>query len=205
MVKTMNESIRRLLSEIAQLEDELATVINDQQERLHYRIDGSRIRFEENLRRIHHELKTGVFAWLRESEWRNIATAPFIYSMIIPFVALDIFLFIYQSICFPLYRIPKVRRANYIIIDRHHLGYLNVIEKLNCAYCGYADGLLAYARQILSRTEMYWCPIKHAHKVLDPHRRYASFPDYAAGEDYAAQAIALRESLSAEAVQERDD
>ena len=65
MVMTMNESIRRLLSEIARLEDELATVINDQQERLHYRIDGSRIRFEENLRRIHHDLKTGVFAWLR--------------------------------------------------------------------------------------------------------------------------------------------
>ena len=205
MVTTMNESIRRLLSEIARLEDELATVINDQQERLHYRIDGSRIRFEENLRRIHHDLKTGVFAWLRESEWRNIVTAPFIYSMIIPFVALDIFLFIYQSICFPLYRIPKVKRSTYVIIDRHHLGYLNIIEKLNCTYCGYADGLLAYARQILSRTEMYWCPIKHARKVLDPHRRYARFPDYAAGEDYAAEVIALRASLSAEAAQERNE
>ena len=205
MVANMNESVRRLLSEITRLEDELATAINEQQERLHYRIDGSKIRFEENLRRIHHELKTGVFAWLRKSEWRNVVTAPFIYSMIIPFVALDIFLFVYQSICFPLYRIPKVRRANYVIIDRHHLGYLNVIEKLNCAYCGYADGLLAYARQILSRTEMYWCPIKHARKVVDPHRRYARFPDYAAGEDYAAQVVELRESLSAEAEQESAD
>ena len=201
----MNESVRRLLSEITRLEDELATAINEQQESMHYRIEGSKIRFEENLRRIHHELKIGVFAWLRKSEWRNVVTAPFIYSMIIPFVALDIFLFVYQSICFPLYRIPKVRRANYVIIDRHHLGYLNVIEKLNCAYCGYADGLLAYARQILSRTEMYWCPIKHARKVLDPHRRYARFPDYAAGEDYASQVGELRESLSAEAEQESAD
>ena len=100
----MNESIQRLLSEITRLEDELAAVINEQQEKLHYRIDGSKIRFEENLRRIHHELKTGVFAWLRKSEWRNVVTAPFIYSMIIPFVALDIFLTVYQGICLPLLR-----------------------------------------------------------------------------------------------------
>jgi len=97
----MNETIRHLLSEIARLEDELATVINEQQERLHYRIDGSKIRFEENLRRNHHELRTGVFAWLRESELRNIVTAPFIYSMIIPFVALDIFLFFLSKCLLP--------------------------------------------------------------------------------------------------------
>ncbi len=149
----MNDSIQHLLSEIVRLEDELATVFNEQQERLHYRIEGSKIRFEENLRRIHHERKTGVFAWLRESEWRSIVTAPFIYSMIIPFVALDIFRSVYQAIFLPLYRMPKVRRADYIIIDRHHPGYLNIIEKLNRAYCGYTDGLLAYARQILSRTK----------------------------------------------------
>lgn len=62
----MNESIRKLLSDIAKLEEELATVIQDQQEQLRYRIEGCKIRFEENLRRVHHELKPGVFAWLRE-------------------------------------------------------------------------------------------------------------------------------------------
>ena len=186
------------MNEISELEEELATVIDEQQERLHYRIEGSKIRFEENLRRIHHELKTGVLPWLRKSELRNIVSAPFIYAMIVPFVMLDVFLFVYQSVCFPLYRIPKVRRSNYVVVDRHHLGYLNVIEKVNCMFCGYADGLLSYTRQIVSRTEMYWCPIKHARKVLDPHRRYARFTDFETGEDYEAHVNEMRKKLSAE-------
>jgi hypothetical protein len=194
----MNENIRRILSEISELEEELASVIDEQQERLHYRIEGSRIRFEENLRRIHHELKTGVLPWLRESELRNIVSAPFIYVMIVPFVMLDVFLFVYQSVCFPLYRIPKVKRSNYVVVDRHHLGYLNAIEKVNCMFCGYVDGLLSYTRQIVSRTEMYWCPIKHARKVLDPHRRYARFTDFGVGEDYEAHVTGMRKELSAE-------
>ena len=198
MVTAMNENIRRILGEISELEEELASLLHEQQEQLHYRIEGSRIRFEENLRRIHHELKTGVFAWLRASELRNVITAPFIYSMIVPFLFLDLFVTAYQAICFPLYRIPKVKRSNYIIIDRHNLGYLNVLEKFNCVFCGYADGLLAYTRQILSRTEMYWCPIKHARKALDPHRRYARFADFGEGEDLEAHLAAMRAEVSAD-------
>jgi len=197
-VDTMNEKIRRVLGDIARLEEELAALIHQQQEELHYRIEGSKIRFEENLRRIHRELKTGIFAWLRESELRNVITAPFIYAMIVPLVLLDLSLSIYQAVCFPLYGVPKVRRSSYFAFDRHHLGYLNVIEKLNCAYCGYADGLLAYARQIVSRTETYWCPIKHARKMLDPHRRYARFADFGDAEEYEAYANALREEVRAE-------
>jgi hypothetical protein len=194
----MNEAIRKLLSEIARLEEELATVIQEQQEQLHYRIEGSRIRFEENLRKIHRELKTGVFAWLRQSEMRNVISAPFIYAMIIPFVMLDVFLIIYQAVCFPLYRIPKVKRSHYVIIDRQHLGYLNIIEKLNCMFCGYADGVVAWARQILSRTEMYWCPIKHARKVLDPHRRYARFADFGDGDDLEQHVVTMRRQIRSE-------
>ena len=193
----MNEKIRRVLGEIARLEDELAGLIQAQQEQLHYRIEGSKIRFEENLRRVHHELRTGVFAWLLASEIRNLITAPFIYAMVIPLAILDLFLFAYQAICFPLYRIPKVRRSSYILVDRHNLGYLNIIEKMNCMFCGYADGVLAYGRQILSRTETYWCPIKHARRVLDPHRRYARFSDFGDGEVFEANARALREDVRA--------
>ena len=197
MVNAMNENIQRLLNEIARLEEELSTLIQEQQEQLHYRFEGSRVRFEENLRRLHHEMKTGVFLWLRESEWRNVLSAPFIYAMIMPFLALDLFVTIYQAICFPLYGIPKVARSSYIVVDRHQLGYLNVIEKMNCVFCGYADGLLAYARQILSRTETYWCPIKHARKVLDPHRRYARFADFGDGEDMATHVTKMREQIAA--------
>lgn len=193
----MNENVRRLLRQIAELEDELTDVLHEQQERLHYRVEGSKVRFEENLRRIHKKMKTGVFRWLLESELRSVVSAPFIYAMIVPFALLDAFLFVYQTICFPLYRIPKVRRSDYIVVDRHRLAYLNVIEKLNCAYCGYADGLLAYTRQILSRTEAYWCPIKHARRIVDPHRRQARFADFGDGENYETHLRAMRDEVGA--------
>lgn len=107
MVNAMNENIRRILSDIAQLEEELAGTIHAQQEQLHYRIEGSKIRFEENLKRVHRELKTGVIAWLRASDIRNVLSAPFVYAMVIPLALLDLFLVVYQAICFSLYRIPR--------------------------------------------------------------------------------------------------
>ncbi len=36
-------------------------------------------------------------------------------------------------------------RGAHFTFDRHRLGYLNLIEKLNCDYCAYANGLFAYA------------------------------------------------------------
>ncbi|NOX68319.1 MAG: hypothetical protein GXP15_03960 [Gammaproteobacteria bacterium] len=192
----MNARIRQLLADISKLEDELTTVIQEQQIKLRYRIEGSRIRFDANLRKIHHELKTGLLTWLRASEIRNVISAPFIYMMIIPFVFLDLVLSIYQLICFPLYRIPKVKRSSYILIDRHQLAYLNIIEKFNCIYCGYVGGLVAYTRQIVTRTEMYWCPIKHARAILDPHRQYAAFADYGDADNYPSLLAKMRLDLA---------
>ena len=71
-----------------------------------------------------------------------ILTAPVIYSVIIPFVLLDLFVSLYQAVCFPVYGIEKVRRRDYIAYDRKHLSYLNGFEKLNCVYCAYGNGLL---------------------------------------------------------------
>jgi hypothetical protein len=98
--------------------------------------------------------------------------------LIIPFVLLDLFVTVYQFICFPVYGIPKVRRSNFLVFDRHHLAYLNILEKLNCAYYSYGNGLIAYVREIASRTEQYWRPIKHARRLVGAHARYADFADY---------------------------
>lgn len=87
---------------------------------------------------------------------------PFLWLMLIPLVFLDIFLEIYHRICFPLYGIPYVARSHYIrITDRAKLPYLSWYEKINCAYCGYANGLLHYASVIAGKTESYWCAIAH--------------------------------------------
>ena len=86
---------------------------------------------------------------------------PVIYSMTIPLIILDLWIEIYHRICFAAYGIPYVKRGKYIRIDRQKLQYLSFLEKLNCMYCGYANGLLHYSCVIAGETEKYWCGIKH--------------------------------------------
>lgn len=191
----MNEKIERLVRQINELEDELKATLLEQQAEIRYRVEGTRIEFEKKIKQTHRQLRVGLFRWLRSSKPRNVLSAPFIYGMILPMTFMDLTLTLYQWVCFRLYRIPRVQRSDYIVIDRHQLAYLNLIEKLNCSYCAYANGLLAYAREITSRTEQYWCPIKHARKMLDPHRRYLYFLPYGDAEDYHLKQRQYRRAL----------
>lgn len=118
---------------------------------------------------------------------QNLITGPIIYGMIVPLAILDLFVSFYQATCFPIYGVPKARRGDYIVFDRQKLEYLNFIEKFHCTYCAYGAGLIAYVGEIVSRTEQYFCPIKHAHKILGTHSRYARFLDYGEAADYEAR------------------
>jgi hypothetical protein len=99
---------------------------------------------------------------------------------------------IYQAVCFPIYGIPKARRADFILLDRRRLAYLNLIEKLNCEYCSYANGIFAYATEVAARTEQYWCPIKHALRMKGVHSRYQNFFDYGDAEGYRTRIEQVR-------------
>ena len=112
-------------------------------------------------------------------DWIHLMSVPIIYGMSIPLVFLDITLEIYHNICFRLYGIPLVKRSRYIKIDRHKLKYLNWIDKINCAYCGYVNGLVNYARTIAADTEKYWCGIKHKKdsNFIEP-KHHKDFLDY---------------------------
>ncbi len=110
---------------------------------------------------------------------RHVVSAPFIFAVIIPLVIFDFFIEVYHRICFPLYRIELVRRRDYVKIDRHKLSYLNPIEKVFCAYCGYANGLLAYGVEIAGRTEHYWCSVKHEEdENFNTPNHHDCFADY---------------------------
>lgn len=198
----MDERVRALLNQITELEDELRSALHEQHSRVLYRIEGKRIEFEQGIREAQAQLRLGVLKWLAESQLRNVVTAPVIYSMIVPLALLDFALTLFQALCFPLYRVPRVKRADYILLDRFQLPYLNSLEKLNCVYCAYAAGVIAYAREIAARTEQYWCPIKHARKVIDPHRRYARYADFADGEHYHDALATMRAELAAERASE---
>ncbi len=134
-------------------------------------------------------LKT-LFAPFR---FKWLFSAPFIYGMIIPMIVLHICLEIYHRICFRLYSIPLVNPKDYFAFDRRHLPYLNLIEKINCAYCSYYNCLIAYAREIGARTERFWCPIKHANRIADEHNHYEKFFEYLDAQGYREKRLELRE------------
>ena len=125
----------------------------------------------------------------------DLLTTPLIYSLIVPILLLDGWVTVYQQIYFRTHRIARVARSEYIAFDRRHLRYLNEIEVLNCLYCSYANGVIAYAREIASRTEQYWCPIKHALRIRDPHERYFQFAEYGDAEAYRAKLAEFRKQL----------
>jgi len=189
----MNKKISELLAQITSIEDEIEDILHARQEQVLYRLKDGKVRLRKDFEQAQLKFRTGLLPWLLETRPQNLATAPFIYGMIIPFVILDLSVSIYQAICFPLYGINKVRRRHYIIIDHQHLTYLNIFERLHCVYCSYANGLLAYTREIAARTEQYWCPIKHASRVIDKHSRYHRFVDYGDAEAYQMNLIRLQQ------------
>lgn len=190
-----NNRIQELLQQIRELDDELRERLKEQQEKTYYQLQGKRIEFEAAIKANHKRIKQNLFKYLAKSQWRNLLSAPFIYGMIIPMIILDLTLFMFQMTCFRLYRIKAVKRSDYIVFDHQHLRYLNLVEKINCVYCSYGNGLFAYAREIGSLTEQYWCPIKHAKKVTGTHGRYAGFLEYGDAEDYRNKIHEMRKQI----------
>lgn len=180
----MNAKIDELMSRIQGLELELEAEFAKQSAELRYGLEHGRVVFEEEILRRHRELQTRLSRYILNAKPLVVLTAPFIYCLIVPLVLLDIFVSLYHAVCFPIYGIEKVKRGDYLVFDRGHLAYLNALEKLNCAYCSYANGLIAYVREIAGRTEAYWCPIKHARKTAGAHEKYMSFVAFGDAEAY---------------------
>jgi hypothetical protein len=174
----MTTKITMLLAEIGKLEDELEREFAARRAGLRFGIEAGRVAFEQEVLARHRQMQMRLRRYLADADALTMITAPVIYALIVPLLLLDLGATLYQSICFRVYGIARVRRRDYLVFDRRHLAYLNAMEKLNCGYCSYAVGLLAYVTEIASRTEQYWCPIKHARRVLGMHPRYGTFVDY---------------------------
>lgn len=142
--------------------------------------------------------RRGLRSGVRRSRPRRLLSLSFIYSMIVPLVALDLWISLYQTVCFPLFGIAAVRRQDHFSMDRARLPYLNVMERMHCAYYSYAHGLLSFAGEIAARTERYWCPIKHGRLPADAHDRHFTLPDYSVGTRYKNGAQALQSGFASE-------
>lgn len=180
----MSDKLNEILQGIQKLEQQWTLELEKGEEEFFYKIQRKRVRFEKEVKAQHRLLLQRIRQYIKEAEILNILTAPVIWSILFPAVFMDMVISFYQSVCFPVYGIPKVKRGDYIVIDRHYLSYLNGIEKINCAYCGYVNGLIGYVQEIAGRTEQYWCPIKHARKTRTMHKRYSKFLSYGDAKSY---------------------
>ena len=177
-------NMQELMDQMKILEKKLAMEFQKREEEFLYTVKGKKVSFEEATRKYHKSLTTTVHTYLRRAGLLRILCAPLIWFCIIPAFFLDLIIVVFQFICFPVYNIPKVIRSDYIVLDRHSLKYLNVIEKINCVYCGYFNGLMGFVREVGGRAEQHWCPIKHARKVKAFHSRYNKFFAYGDGDSY---------------------
>lgn len=200
----MNNRISQIIAQIAALEDELQTLAQTQESRLRYQLQGRRVVFEQTIREAHQRVRLGVFRWFLTVRPQNYLTMPVIYGAALPLLLFDGCISLYQLLCFPVYRIARVRRDDYIVYDHQHLSYLNAIEKVHCLYCSYAVGMLAYAQEIVARTEQYFCPIKHASHVAAAHERYEQFLNYGDAEDFHVKLEEFRTALEADSTTKKD-
>lgn len=188
----MNPRINELLEHIRVAELELQKELDTARQNLNYRLINHKIHFEKSVRAHQRRFKVGLVRYVLSANWRHLVMAPFIYAVFPALLLLDLMASLYHAVCFPLLRIPKVRRSDYFAYDRHHLAYLNLLEIINCTYCAYGNGLIAYLREIVSRTEQYWCPIKHAQRVHGTHYRYRNFVEYGDAEAFRRELKNLR-------------
>lgn len=110
-----------------------------------------------------------------------LAVATFmIYSMIVPYVICDIWTNLYQIFYFKIMGIPTIDRREYFTLDRGKLSKLNVLQKTNCVYCGYINGLVAWQKAVANQTELYSCAIKHKEEIAgqEHHEEFFEYEEY---------------------------
>lgn len=183
----MRDTIREILAKIEALNNDLREEYDRLSEKYGFYFQQKKIIFLDLFREKNKIKKIPLYQYIIPKNWRHvryILSMPFIYGMFFPVLFLDICVTVYQYIAFPLYSIPLVKRSDCIIFDRRFLDYLNLLEKINCLYCSYMNGVFAYAVEIGARTERFWCPLKSAHKPRFTHGWYKDFADYGDGDEW---------------------
>ncbi len=191
----MQRNLSHLLQEIQQLEAAVAARLRKKERKFFYVVLNRKVAFKDADRVAHRAGRMTTLKFLTSASFLSLLTAPVIYGFIVPALILDLSVGLYQAVIFPVYAIPKVKRSDYIALDRGQLLYLNWLERINCDYCGYVNGLVAYTREIASRTEQYFCPIRHAIQTLAPHPRHSYFLPYGDAVEYHAKVKKLQAQL----------
>jgi hypothetical protein len=190
----VNPKLESLINELRQLEKEMVGEARKKEAEFCYDVHEGAVRFTDEAKALHRKLRQGIPGYILHSRFLVLVTSPVIWLCAVPIALADLVGTFYQAVCFPIYGIPKVRRADYLAFDRHYLNYLNFFEKVNCEYCAYVNGILGYFTEIAARTEQHWCPIKHAGCLKCEHSRYKKFIEYGDAERYRKQLQVIRNS-----------
>lgn len=78
---------------------------------------------------------------------------------IIVFFHLTIVVLLYQWTLRPLFGLERVHWANHVRLDRHRIAGLSPIDKFNCEFCGYANGLCTMLNKELDHLSRHSAPI----------------------------------------------
>ena len=62
-------------------------------------------------------------------------------------------------------------------MERWDLKKLSFLQKINCVYCEYANGILAFAKAVGNQTEIYSCAIKHRHALKGHEYEKKFYPE----------------------------
>jgi len=188
----MIDKLESVFIAFREAEAKLLRELQRKQQEFHYEVRKGKVHFSAEANVCQKNFLKRLSLFIRDAPLLVLLTTPLIWFCALPIVFLDVIITIYQTVCFPIYGIPKVRRADFILLDRHRLTYLNLIEKLNCQYCAYANGIFAYVTEVAARTEQYWCPIKHALRMKGVHSRYQYFFDYGDAQGYRTRIEQVR-------------
>jgi hypothetical protein len=189
----MNDKINNMIADIETMKAKLGEEIAKQEDHASYEIKNGYVKFEKEIFARQQENMKSLWQWFTETPLLHLLSSPVVYMMVFPAMLLDVMLFIYAKVVSNIFKFSFPPRKEYVVFDRQYLGYLNSMEKLNCMYCSYFNGLMAYASAIASRTEYYFCPIKHAKKVAYKHEYYDAFLGYGEEEKYQERLKKLRE------------
>ncbi|HFQ62446.1 MAG TPA: hypothetical protein ENK39_09155 [Epsilonproteobacteria bacterium] len=189
----MNDTIKNMIADIEEMKSKLGEEIEKQEAQVSYKIKNGYVEFEKEMLSKQKENMKSLWEWFAETPFLHLLSSPVVYMMVFPAMLLDIMLFIYRKVVSSVFKFDFPKRNEYVVFDRQYLGYLNIMEKINCMYCSYFNGLMAYASAIASRTELYFCPIKHAKKVAYKHEYYDAFLGYGEEDKYQDKLKKLRE------------
>ncbi len=110
----MKDRIEELIERIRHLNAELTEELQRKAREYFYEIRDRKIWFDRKVRREHRGMATPLLRYIREASLMTVLTAPVVLAGLPIALLMDLFITVYQHICFRVYGVPLVRRAAYV-------------------------------------------------------------------------------------------